>query len=227
MLKIFSTLLRGEAARQEDAMKDRYAIELIDQKIREADAQLKGAKATLATLIQRERSERRQLEQLETSLADLTDRARQALAAEREDLASEAAAAIAVQEDEAKIRRDTLRGMESRILRLRQSVEAGHRRLIDLRQGAQAARTVRREQEIQARLRTTNMGESATDEAEELIARVLRRDDPAEQADILREINRDLNHQDLPDRMAEAGFGTPLKTSAADVLARLKSETKD
>ncbi|MEL6587072.1 MAG: PspA/IM30 family protein, partial [Pseudomonadota bacterium] len=114
----------------------------------------------------------------------------------------------------------------TRVLRLRQSVEAGHRRLIDLRQGAQAARVLRREQDMQIRLRTTVGSAAPVDEAEALIARVLRRDDPAEQADILRELERDLNHEDLPDRLAEAGFGTPSKTRAADVLARLKSDPK-
>ncbi|MEO0859482.1 MAG: PspA/IM30 family protein [Pseudomonadota bacterium] len=226
MFQTLTTLLRGQAARQDEALKDRYAIELIDQKIREAEAQQKAAKATLATLIQRERSEQRQLEQLETRVADLTARAREALAADREDLAAEAAAAIAVQEDEVTLRRDTLRSMETRVLRLRQSVEAGHRRLIDLRQGAQAARVLRREQDMQIRLRTTVGSAAPVDEAEALIARVLRRDDPAEQADILRELERDLNHEDLPDRLAEAGFGTPSKTRAADVLARLKSDPK-
>lgn len=224
MFTTFQTLLRGASARAEEATKDRYAIELIDQKIREAEARLRAAKGGLAALIQRERSERRQLERLEARTADLVDRARQALGAGREDLATEAAEAIAAQEDEAAMRRETLARLEARVLRLRGAVEAGHRRLIDLRQGATQARALRREQDLQSRLRTTLGGTSAADEAEALIARVLERDDPGEQADILQGIDRELARDDLPDRMADAGFGPAARTRAADVLARLKTQ---
>ncbi len=60
-------------------------------------------------------------------------------------------------------------------------------------------------------------------EAEELIAGVLGRDDPFEQSQILAEIDRGLNRTDVADRLAEQGFGKPVKTTAADVLARLRA----
>jgi phage shock protein A len=224
MFATLQTLLRGASARADEQVRDRHAIALIDQKIREAEAELRAAKAGLAALIQRERSERRALDQLLARTAELTDRARAALAGGREDLAAEAAGAIAAQEDEAAARRATLDGLEARVLRLRGAVEAGHRRLIDLRQGAAQARALRREQDLQARLRTTLGGPSAADEACALIARVLDRDDPGEQADILRDIERDLDGGAAGDRLAEAGFGRPARTRAADVLARLKAD---
>ncbi len=55
--KTFSTLIAGVNARSEDRVRDAFAIELIDQKIREAEQSLNAAKATLASLIQRLRSE--------------------------------------------------------------------------------------------------------------------------------------------------------------------------
>jgi len=45
MLKTLSTLIAGVNARSEDRVRDAFAIELIDQKIREAEQSLKAAKA--------------------------------------------------------------------------------------------------------------------------------------------------------------------------------------
>ena len=86
---------------------DAFAIELIDQKIRESDAQLRAAKATLASLIQRQRSEQRLLEALQGRIETMTRRAQDALAAEREELARQAADAIASMENEAQLRQET------------------------------------------------------------------------------------------------------------------------
>ena len=56
MFRTLATLINGANARAEDRVRDAFAIELIDQKIREAETSLKAAKATLATLIQRQQS---------------------------------------------------------------------------------------------------------------------------------------------------------------------------
>ncbi len=225
MLGTLKTLMIGANARAEENLRDHYAIELIDQKIREATESLKAAKYALASLMQRERAETRQVEMLETRVADLMTRAKEALDNDREDLAQEAAAAIAQMENELTLRRETLRRLETRILQLRQAVEAAHRRIIDLKQGAVAARAARKEQDVQRRLNRHVAKDSAFDEAEELIARVLKRNDPFEQSQILKEIDSGLEQADVADRLAEAGFGAASKTTVADVLNRIK--TKD
>lgn len=226
MFKTLSTLIAGANARAEDRVRDAFAIELIDQKIREADTHLAAAKATLASLILRQRSELRQLDGLNGRVADLTRRALAAMAAQELALAAEAAEAIATMENEAAIRSATLTRLEAQILRLRTSIDAGNRRIIDLKQGAIQARAVRREQDIQTRLTTSLGGPSAAQEAEELIAGVLGRDDPFEQGQILAEIDADLNRAGIADRLADRGFGPATKVTAAQVLARLSnSET--
>ncbi|MBT54081.1 MAG: phage shock protein A [Mameliella sp.] len=224
MFETFRTLVAGANARAEEQVRDRYCIELIDQKIREADASLKSAKYGLASLIQRERAETRQVATLDARVADLMSRAKAALEAGREDLAAEAAQAVADMENELEVRRGTVARLETRILQLRQSVEAANRRLIDLKQGAVAARAAKREADIQKRLGAHVARDTAFDEAEALIQRVLNRDDPFEQSQILREIDSGLNRGDMADRMAEAGFGPASKSTAADVLSRLKTQ---
>ena len=225
MFKTLSTLILGANARAEDRVRDAFAIELIDQKIREAEATLKNAKATLASLIQRQRSEVRQKAGLDGRIADLTTRATEALAAGNEGMATEAAHAIAQMENESAIRAETLARLEQKVMRLRGSIEAGHRRIIDLRQGAIQARAVRREQDLQSRLQSGPGGTSAVDEAEELIARVIGRDDPFEHSEILRDIDQGLSHEGLTERMAAAGYGPATRSTAEGVLARLRNTT--
>ncbi|NBD28654.1 MAG: PspA/IM30 family protein [Alphaproteobacteria bacterium] len=226
MFKTLSTLIAGVNARSEDRVRDAFAIELIDQKIREAEASLKAAKATLASLIQRHRSEERQRDGLQKRITDMTRRAQEALDAGNDALAGEAAQAIAQMENELTIRDETCDRLNQKTVRLRASIEASHRRIIDLKQGAIQARAVRREQAIQTRLNTTVTSASATEEAEEMIARVMGRDDPFEQSQILQEIDRDLSHDTLADRMADQGYGPATRTTADDVLDRLKAKKK-
>ena len=224
MFTTIRTLFLGAEARAEERLRKTYSIELIDQKIREAQQGLQAAKAGLASLIQRQRSEERQIALLEGRVADLTGRARAALEGGREALANEAAEAIAEMENELALRRETVQRLEARVMRLRRTVETTNRRIIDLKQGAIAARAVRQEQTIQTRIQTTLSGKSPMAEAEDLIAEVLNRDDPYEQAEILEDIDKGLSRADLGDRMAAEGFGKPTKMTAAEVLNRLKSE---
>lgn len=225
MFGTLKTLMTGANARAEEKVRDTYSIELIEQKIREAQAGLQAAKATLASLIQRSRAETRQIEALDARAKVMMARAKAALRGGREDMANEAAQAIAEMENELILRRETASRLETRVIRLRQSVETTNRRIIDLRQGAIAAKAVRQEQSIQKRLNTTLAGQSPIGEAEELIEQVLSRDDPFEQSEILREIDSGLSRDDIGARLADAGFGPTTKTTAKDVLKRL-AETK-
>ncbi len=224
MFGTLKTLIQGANARAEERVRAAYSVELIDQKIREAGDGLKLAKSTLASLIQRQRNEERQIAMLACRVAGLLAQGREALAAGREDLAAEAAEAVAVMENELSLRRETRARLEARVIRLQASVEATNRRIIDLKQGAVAARACRDEQALQARLNTTLAGQSPLSEAEDLIAGILGREDVFEQAEILTEVDVRLSRGDVAERLAAEGFGRPMKTTAADVLARLKAE---
>ncbi|MEP1521316.1 PspA/IM30 family protein [Ascidiaceihabitans sp.] len=223
MFGTLKTLMIGANARAEEHVRQVYSIELIEQKIREAQDGLKSAKYALAGLIQRARSEERLIATLTTRVTDLMTRAGEAMAAGREDMAAQAAQAVADMENEIDVRRETLSRLESRILRLRASVETANRRIIDLKQGAIAAKAVKREHDVQSRLGRTLTQDSAIDQADALIKSVLGRDDPLEQREILNEIDQDLSHEGVADRMAAAGFGTASKTTAADVLKRFSA----
>lgn len=225
MLSTLKTLVTGANARANEKIRETYSIELIEQKIREGQAGLQAAKATLASLIQRSRAEGRQIEMLVNRNKDMIRRAKEAMKAGRDDMAGEAAQVVAEMENELNLRQETASRLDSRIMRLRHSVEATNRRIVDLKQGAIAAKAVRQEQNIQQRLNTTLAGQSPIGEAEELIGKVLSRDDPFEQSEILKEIDQGLKHEGIEGRLADAGFGPATKITAEDVLKRL-SPTK-
>ncbi|MEO1239535.1 MAG: PspA/IM30 family protein [Pseudomonadota bacterium] len=224
MLRTIRTLVVGANARAEDHVRDAFSIELIDQKIREAQGSLKAAKLTLANLVQRQRIETRHLDTLNDRIADLEDRASAALEDDNEDRARQAAAAIAEMENEKTIREATVRRLDEQIQRLEGSVEAGHRRIIDLKQGAIQARAVRSERNIQGRLNRNLAGTNAATEAQELINTVLNGRDPFEEAAILDEIDGKLDGSNLADRMAAEGYGAARKSTEDAVLERLKSK---
>jgi len=223
MLGTLRTILIGESQRTEERMRDHYALDLIAQKIRESEDALKAAKATLAALIQRQRSETRQIEGLVKRIYTMTERAKAALEDDNEAMATEAAQAIATMENEKSVRDATLARLDQKVIRLKSSVETMHRRIIDLKQGEIAAKAARREADTQRRLNRTIARTAPANEAQELIDRVLGQDDPFEQGQILDEIDGDLNHDTLDERMAVEGYGDATKSTAADVLARLKS----
>ena len=144
MLSTLKTLVTGANARANEKIRNTYSIELIEQKIREGQAGLQAAKATLASLIQRSRAEGRQIEMLVNRNKDMIRRAKEAMKAGRDDMAGEAAQVIAEMENELNLRQETASRLDSRIMRLRHSVEATNRRIVDLKQGAIAAKAVAR-----------------------------------------------------------------------------------
>ncbi|MDJ1015059.1 MAG: PspA/IM30 family protein [Paracoccaceae bacterium] len=224
MFSTLRTLFDGANARADERLRDTYAVELIDQRIREAETNLAAAKTTLASLIQRQRAEQRLAEGLDRRIADVTERATEALKAKKSELAEEAAQAIADMENERTIRGETLSRLDTRVIQLRTSVETAHRRIVDLKQGAITARAIRREQAMQSRLDKTVRSSSAADEAETLIRRVVDQDDPFEQSQILRDIDRGLKGEGVATKLEDAGFGSATRSTAENVLDRLKKD---
>src|SRR5436305_13404108 len=96
MLKTIVTLIRGAAFRAEEEFVDRSALLILDQQIRDSAAGIERAKRALAIAIAQDEAEGKRLEPTLTRLADLEERAVAPLNGGREQLAGEAAEAIAV-----------------------------------------------------------------------------------------------------------------------------------
>ncbi|RUW78401.1 MULTISPECIES: PspA/IM30 family protein [unclassified Mesorhizobium] len=223
MLSLIRTLLDGAGAKAEDRLKDQFAVDLLAQRIRDAEAGLACAKQTLASLIVRQRAEQASLDQLDRRIADLETRTRSALAAGAEALAHDGASAIAELENEREVRRTTVRSLTEKTLRIRLSLEQAHRRIVDLNQGMISARAIDAEQKAQRRLNRSIGRTASLNEAEALLARIRERGDPFEEASILDEIDAGLSQEAIRGKLEEAGHGPSTKVRAQDVLERLKS----
>ena len=227
MLNVLRTLMGGVSARADEALTDHFAIDLIEQKIREADGSLAGAKNTLASLIVRQRNEERHIARLDNDIADLERRTSLALKDGQEELAAEAASAIAELVNERAVRQASCAQLVQRVIRTQAAVAKAHRRLIDLRQGMISARAVEAERRAQRSLNRTIGNTSAMRDAEALIERVIQQDDPLEESDVLDEIDAGLNGASVRDRLAQAGYGDRTRITGNDILARLRATSND
>ena len=224
MLKIFSTLLRGAAAEAEQAVFDANAIRILEQQLRDAAGALDYSKRELACAMAHRASEARASQALSLRVAELEIAASEAMAAGREDLASDAATVIAATEDELKERQAAIKRFDTDIARLKQLTETGRRRLAELRRGLEMSRA----QEALRRAgangrRALATGTGALRDAEATLAKIrdshLRSEDVVEACEAL---EADAADRAIDQRLSDAGFGATLKTKPDDVFERLR-----
>jgi len=209
--------------RAEQALETENAAIIIEQKIREADAAHTNAKRGLATLITRTKSERRALARIDQRLADLNPRIEAALSAKKQDLALDAARLCAELENEKATRLQTLENSQEKADRIRLHIEKTQRRLIDLRQGLHTAQSIETERRAISQMRGNLSANSAIQEGEAVLGRLLASDDPTQIMETYDQINAELSGETVLDRLTEAGFGTSDKVRAEDILARFET----
>lgn len=222
MLRLFRTLARGAAAKAEEDLFDRNALLILDQQIRETRAALERSRQALAASMAGDRAEERRLAAVETRAADLETRAVAALHAGRDDLAGEAAEAIAELESE----RDAIRAARTRfaveMARIRAVVADATRRQAELERGrrlAAAAETARR-----LRVASAPQDRATLTEAEATLARLRTLQAEAEDTEAaLRAVEPGI---DMAARMERAGFGPSTRPSPSAILDRLRSRAE-
>jgi phage shock protein A len=228
MFKILLTLFRGSIAAAEQEVADRSALLILDQQIRDAGGALERARRALAVAIAQDEAEGKRLESTLTRLADLEERASAALAAGREDLATEAAEAIALMEADRDAIREARATFAAEAAHLKTAVaNAGHR-LAELERGrriAQAAEAVRR---LKAGYGTPGAANAALADAEATLKRLRERqtEDAATEA-ALHTLDPAANSETVASRLEAAGFGRRTRPTAADVLERLRRRAAD
>jgi phage shock protein A len=223
MFKTLSALVRGAAAAAEGEVIDRSALLILDQQIRDAAAAVERGKRALAVAIAHDESEAKRLEATIARIADLEERAVAALAGGREDLASEAAESIAVIEVDRDAVRDGRAAFAREIAHLKKTTTDAGRRLTELERGrriAQAAEAVRR---LKGRGPAQVGGAAALCDAEATLRRLRERQ--AEDAAIdasLESLDASAAADTVATRLEAAGFGKRTRSTAADVLDRLR-----
>ena len=226
MFKTVFTLFRGSVAVVEEELEDRSALLILDQQMRDAAAAVERSKRSLALAIAGDQQEGRRLEATNARIADLEVRATAALDGGREDLAREAAQAIANLEADRDAAMTARTLFASEITRMKAQVANAEARITELDRGrriARAAETVRalRRGGIEA----ARPYDSTLPEAENTLKRLRARQIEAQAAsDALIELDAATGPLATAEKLAEQGFGPRLKSTADDVLARLNTK---
>ena len=222
MFKLLTTLVRCTAGDTEERLTDANAPALLRQQLRDATEGLARAKRALAVAAAHRAVEKRGHDRLSARIADLEARAIAALEAGREDLAAEAAAAIAELDEERRALSAALEHYDSRIAARRAEVYDAGRRLRALERGGRLAEAAGRSQALRGL--APRLVEEDLKAAETTLARIQMRQEEAEAAEAeLDGIAGEGDLDALRHRLAAAGCGAPVKPDGAAVLARLRA----
>ncbi|MGR9462122.1 PspA/IM30 family protein [Rhizobium leguminosarum] len=222
MFKLISILLRGRAHDAEQAFADCHAVPLLAQQIRDAAQSIQSARRSVAVAIAQNEQERVQHAAIVARIADLENRASAALAKGNEALAREAAEAIAYLEAERDASEKAQAQFTGAIDKLKAIVRASEARLQELQRGERLARATQEAQKLDVVV--AGPGFATLDDAEETLARLrLRQSQNELTAAALKDMEGSIRPAGIIEKLANAGFGAPLRSSADDVLARLKS----
>jgi phage shock protein A len=226
MLKTIVTLVRGAAFRAEEEFADRSALLILDQQIRDSAAGIERAKRALAIAIAQDEAEGKRLDTTLARIADLEERAVAALSGSREELASEAAEAIAVMEADRDSIREARATFAREIAGLKATVRKSSQRLSELERGrriAQAAESVRRLKAGSGL--ATPSGSAALADAEATLRRLrAKQAEDAAAGTAYEALDHEPNPVAIADRLEAAGFGKRTRPTAASVLERLKGK---
>jgi phage shock protein A len=222
MFKLISILLRGRAHDAEQAFADRNAVPLLAQQIRDAAQSIQSARRSVAVAIAQNEQEKVQHAAIVARIDDLENRASAALAKGNEGLAREAAEAIAYLEAERDASEKAQGQFTSSIDKLKAIVRASEARLQELQRGERLARATQEAQKLDVVV--AGPGLATLDDAEETLARLrLRQSQNELTAAALKDMEGSIRPAGIIEKLANAGCGAPLRSSADDVLARLKS----
>jgi phage shock protein A len=219
--------MRGAAhAAEQDAL-DRSALLILDQHIRDAAAGIERAKRALAVAIAQDESEGKRLDTTLGRIADLEERTTAALQAGREDLATEAAEAIAMMEADRDAMTEARSIFAKEIARLRRDVGNASHRLSELERGrriAHAAEAVRRLRSGRGASGVLpDHGAAGLAEAEATLRRLRERQAEEAAADAAFETLDTGNAGiSIADKLEAHGFGRRTRPTANSVLERLR-----
>ncbi len=221
MFKLISTLLRGRSHEAQQAFADRNAVPLLAQQIRDAAEAIRNARRSVAIAMAQNEQEKLQHASIAARLADLENRATAALSKGNEALAREAAEAIAYLEAERDQSEKAQAQFVPAIEKLKATVRRAEMRLQELQRGERLARATEEAQKLD--VMSTDGSLATLDDAEETLSRLRSRQSQNDMtAMALKAMESSTRPDGIIEKLANAGFGAPLRTSADDVLARLR-----
>lgn len=224
MFNTIITLVRGRSHDAAQAVADANALSILRQQLRDAAGGVEAARRSVAVVMAYAERERKSLPRINAQIADLEGRAMAALAQGREDLATEAAAAIAQLEAERATSERALATYETEIARLREELGTSELRLRELQRGLQLADAAQKSQAVRGVVSRPVTASLA--EAEATLTRLQSRQLHAEATALaVVELSAGQSAEAISARLAAAGCGPAIRPDAAAVLERLKSKS--
>lgn len=226
MFKTVTTFLRGKQSEAREAFIDVNALTLIDQYLRDAGQDLEQARRALAIARAQETAEESRIADISLRIADLEERALAAISGGREDLAAEAAQAIADLEIDRTASQTALSQFRSASAKLKRRVSDAERRITELDRGRRTARVSEAVRKLRAPAALSpNAPSGALADAEATLKRLKARQDEDEAiADAADDDCASRDAGAIADRLEAAGFGTATRPNARSVLERLKAK---
>ena len=224
MLKTLVTFVRGRSFAIAEGVADQNALVILDQQMRDATGALDRAKKALAVAIAQESQEGQRLDGTRARIEDLEARAVAAIEAGRDDLATEAAEAIATLEVERDASLTARALFAAEIAKLKGHVLQQQMRFSQLERGrriaraAEAVRVARR-----GRIEDAPIFAGTLAEAEATLDRLREHQVEADAAEAaLDALDPATGPIAVAEKLSAEGFGPRLKPDATDVMARLR-----
>lgn len=223
MLRQLFTLARGRSTDASQAFLDANATTLLRQQLREAANGVQKSRKAVAVVMAYAEREKVSLTAINTKISDLETRACDALEKGADDIALEAATAIANLEAERDATQRTIKTYTTEIVSLRQTLGQNEALLGELKRGQRIAEATTKTQHLRGD--TPSWTQSDLADASDTLKRLQERQKHNDATmEAMSQLSSATSADALSDRMASEGFGAPKQTAAIDVLARLKKD---
>lgn len=221
------TALRGGVNEAGEAIVDSQALRILDQEVRDAGEDLKRSKDSLAEIIAREKLADQKVKALQGKISEHEGYAIKALEKGDEALATEVAEKIADFENQLNQEQEAQAHFASQSSKLRTAIVQTERNIKRLKQQVDTVKATENVQRAQAAVSERHSGtESKMRTAMDSLERIKEKQAlKAAQMAAAQELAAETSEESLQDKLEKAGI-SPAGHSAADVLARLKKQSK-
>jgi len=223
MFKQIVTLMRARTYDAGDAFVDQNALTILRQQIRDCAGAVARARRAVALAIAQNDQEISQCNRVVARIADLEARTMAALEQDKQELAREAAESIALLEAERDASLTAQATFATEIARLKRVLRESEARLKNIERGQRIAAATGHTQQLRERGAGSTL--NALHDAEATLARLQSRQRQIDVADMaMTEMELSGDPGALVEKLAAAGCGPVVKSSADDVLKRLQQK---
>lgn len=219
------TALRGGATEVGEAIVDTQALRILDQEVRDASAELKQSKDSLAAIIARQKLAEEKCNQFKQQISENEQYATAALDKNEETLALEIAQKIANLEAQLKTEQTQADEFSFSAQKLKDAIKMAEQNIKRLKQQVDTVKATENVQRAQAAVAERHSGSnSKLQTAMESLERIKEKQAlKSAQMQAAEEMAHEQHTDDLDAKLEKAGIKAS-QSSAEDVLARLKNK---